>query len=1005
VTGRRPSFDTAGVAAATAPLTIRVLGPLDVERADAVLPIGSAMQRRLLAALVAARGEAVSTDRLVAALWGEAPPPSARNGLQSYVARLRRTLGDAEVIRSGPGGYALDVARVSVDAWTFQDLVRDARRALDTEPTGTVEALRAGLASWRGEAFGDAADGSARDAASRLADLRAEAVELLARAQLRAGDPVEALAVLAELPAGAELRESALLLRVDALALAGRLPEALEAVRSYRERLADELGLDASPVVDDAERRLLRGELGADRRADRGATRPGVPPLGHTPLPPPRVWTETVGRDADLARIASALGAARLVTLVGPGGVGKSRLASLIGHDRPDRGGWIDLAPVRRAEDVAPAFAEGLGLSVPPGTAVAEAIVDALAGSDALVIVDNCEHVLDPVAALVDAAFGRSTAHRGRLLATSRERLDVAGELVIQIAPLRVPRAEEATEDDPAVRLFLERLSAAGGQAVPPRDAAAVVAAVDGLPLAIELAAAQAASLPTDALVERLGDRLDVLVGSRRRHGERHRTLERVARWSYDLLPDSEQRLFRRLSVFPATFGLEDAERICSGAGLPDEQVAASLARLVDASMVVRLDDGRFRLLEPLQRFAAAQLESSGDAPVVRARQRDHALELAAQADAAVSGPDETDAIVAVEGALPDLRAVHARALEDGDLTTVARLTAHLYRFAYLQARSDVLLWGAALADEPAADVSATDRARALAAAATGAWLAGDLARALDLLAEAERSIVDGSVDEWGRITVAEVAGDVHLAAGQLDAAVAAFTTNRACAEAFGHAGLAANAEVGLAFVTFLRGDREAARLLARSGVERAAAAGSPSVLALAEYTLGEVLADEDPDAALAALARSRALAVAAGARFHEGLARTADVALRGRHGPPAEALPRYREALELWRDSGAQGPLLTVLRNLVVLLVRTGADEAALSIHAVTERLAGTPSYGDEARRLAAAVAAARERLGPASVDRAGELALVELRDAADLALAALTPMAAAGPGGPDGS
>jgi predicted ATPase/DNA-binding SARP family transcriptional activator len=1000
VTGRRATFDTAAVTAVTAPLTIRVLGPLDVERADAVQPIGSAMQRRLLAALVASRGEAVSTDRLVAALWGEAPPASARNGLQSYVARLRRTLGDAEVIRSGPGGYTLDVGRVTVDAWTFQDLVRDARRALETEPAGTVEALRAGLASWRGEAFGDAADGFARDAASRLEDLRAEAVELLARAQLRAGNPVEALAVLAELPTGAELRESTLLLRVEGLALAGRLPDALEAVRSYRARLADELGLDASPAVDDAERRLLRGEPGTDHG---GVARPAFRAVGRTPLPPPRVWTATVGRDADLARVASALGAAQLVTLVGPGGVGKSRLASLIGRDRPDRGGWIDLAPVRRAEDVAPAFAEGLGISVPPGTAVAEAVVDALAGSDALVIVDNCEHVLDPVAALVDATFARSPAHRGRLLATSRERLDVAGELVIPIAPLRVPRAEEATPDDPAVRLFLERLSAAGGSAVPPRDAAAVVAAVDGLPLAIELAAAQAASLPTGALVERLGERLDILVGSRRRHGERHRTLERVARWSYDLLPGTEQRLFRRLSVFPATFGLEDAERIGRGTDLPSEQVAAALAHLVDASMVVRLDDGRFRLLEPLQRFAAAQLESSGDAPVVRARLRRHALELAAQADAAVSGPDETDVIVSVERALPDLRAVHARAIEEGDLGTVARLTAQLYRFAYLQARPDVLLWGAALAGEPAADASATDRARALAAAATGAWLSGDLARALGLLAEAERSIDDGSVDDWGRITVAEVAGDVHLAAGQLDAAMAAFTTNRTCAEAFGHVGLAANAEVGLAFVTFLRGDREAAVLLARSGVERAAAAGSASVLALAEYTLGEVLADADPDAALAALGRSRALAVAAGARFHEGLARTADVALRGRHGPPAEALPRYREALELWRDSGAQGPLLTVLRNLVVLLARTGADEAALTIHAVTEQLAVAPSYGDEARRLDAAVAAARERLGPASAaDPTAALDPVDLRGAADLALAILAPLAVAGSGGP---
>jgi hypothetical protein len=232
------------------------------------------------------------------------------------------------------------------------------------------------------------------------------------------------------------------------------------------------------------------------------------------------------------------------------------------------------------------------------------------------------------------------------------------------------------------------------------------------------------------------------------------------------------------------------------------------------------------------------------------------------------------------------------------------------------------------------------------------------------------------------------------LAAGELTAAVAGFTDNRASAERVGHAGLAANAQAGLAFAAFQRGDRDLAASLARSATHEAAGCGSPSVQALAAYTLGEVLANDDPDGALAAFARARAFAVAGRARFHEGLAQTAEVALRGRHGPPAEALRHYRDALELWRGSGAEGFLLTVLRNLIVLLVRTGADMAALEIHSMTERLATKPSYGDEAQRLEAAVAVARERLGPdAQAFAADATAHVhDLSAAADVALGVLT-------------
>jgi predicted ATPase/DNA-binding SARP family transcriptional activator len=971
--------------AVTPPLAIRVLGPLEVERAGELLRIGSSMQRRLLTALVVAHGETVSTDRLVDALWGAEPPGSARNSLQTYVARLRSCLGDPSLVVTRPTGYALDTSRLTVDAWTFEDLIRSVRRSLAADPMAAGIALSEALADWRGDAYGEFADGFAREPATRIDELRLEATELLATAHLRAGSPAEALSALDAMPPSAALREPTVLLRAQALAATGRLPDALAALRTYRGRLADEFGLDASVTVDELERRLLRGDVSSSPGAEQ--TMVGTDP-GLAPVTPPRLVTETVGRDEDRARILAAFEVSPLVTLVGPGGVGKTRLAMVVGN-QAEGVAWVDLAPVRRDDDVVPAFAEGLGISASAGTAVGRTVAEALARFAGTVIVDNCEHVLDPVAELIDTALARLGPVR--ILATSRERLDVAGELVLPITPLPAPPPVAATGDDPAVRLFLDRLAAAGGRHVTPTVAAQVVAAVDGLPLAIELAAARAVSLPIEDLVERLHQRIDVLDGTRRRHGDRHRTLDRVITWSHDLLPPPCRVLFRRLSVFTATFRLVDAERICAGDDLPRDAVAPSLARLVDASMVTRLGDGRFRVLEPLRLYAAARLSESDDAAAVQERQRRAALELTALADAAVSGPDETATVVEVEFALPDLRAVHARALEGGDLATVAKLAAQLYRFAYLQARSDVLLWGATLAATAGSDVEDGDRARALAAAATGSWLTGDLARALEFADTAERL----ARDPWSRISVTEAAGDARLAAGELAAAVATYAENQACAEEFGHPGLAANAEVGLAFSLFQRGDQRRAEALAASGRRRAAACGSPSVQALAEYTLGEVLAGADPDGALAAFARAQALAVAGRARFHEGLARTADVALRGRHGAPDEALRRYRDALELWRDTGADGLLLTALRNLVVLLVRLGADQAALEIHAAIERLATRPSYGEEARRVDGAVTAARERLGPEAANAAA-VATADVHDLRAAAARALATIAA---------
>jgi predicted ATPase/DNA-binding SARP family transcriptional activator len=969
-------------------LELRVLGPLEIERAGRVLSPGSSFQRRLLAALVMAGGATVSIDRLIDLLWGHDPPPAARNSLQSHVARLRAAVGAPELLVTRPPGYALDRARVEVDAWRFEDEVERARREGARDARSTAGRLATALSWWRGEPYAEFTDEPAEREARRLDHLRVEARQLLAEAQLRAGDVQAAVDATTRLRLDEPLREDVALVAARALAAAGRSPEALDALRELRDRLADELGLDPSPAVAALEQRLLRGEVlvaAASKPADAGAREPEEArerdrlPRSARPAPPPRGGTPTVGREADRARIAAALTAASVVTLVGPGGVGKTRLAADVARDRANDSfpvAWVDLARVQDRADVGAAVVDALGAQV-TDPADAQATAAAMARFRGLVVLDNCEHLLEAVTDLLDRALREPASVR--LLTTSRERLDLPGEQVLVIEPLPVPDPAGATARDPAVALFLERVLAAGGEPIAPAHAAAVVAAVDGLPLGLELAAARAVTLPVETLVTRLAADLQVLAGSTRRYGDRQRTLVDVIAWSHDLLSDRERILFRRLSVFAAAFGLQDAERVAADAALPPPAVVDGLARLVEQSMVARVGPDRYRLLEPLRRFAADALAMAEDATATGRRHRELLVELVGRADVELPTRAEAATVVGLEQALPDLRAVHARALAAGDLGTVAQLAGQLYRFSYQQARGDLLAWGLPLVAD-GEGVPRDDRLRALTAATVVTQWRGDLDEARRLEALLAAVLHDEELAPWTGVHVAEAVGDVRLGLGDLEGAANAYARAGTLAGRLEHAGLLASATASLGIVRGFQGRVAEAERAAREACEVAAEAGAPSVRSLAAYALGEALAPSEPDAALDAFDLARREASTVGARFFEGIARTADVALRGRHGDPHEALNRYRDALQVWHDAAADSFVLTTLRNLVVLLVRVGADAAAVTLDAALGRFAPRDSYGPEATLLAGAITAATERL-PAGAEAAAR------RDAASLA------------------
>jgi predicted ATPase/DNA-binding SARP family transcriptional activator len=994
-------------------LELRVLGPLEIERAGRVLSPGSSFQRRLLAALVMAGGATVSIDRLVDVLWGEEPPPTARNSLQSHVARLRAAVGVPDLLLTRSPGYALDRERVEVDAWGFEAAVERARREAGHDPRATADQLTRALGWWRGEPYAGFADEHVDREARRLEQLRVEARQLLADAQLRAGDVPAAVETTTRLRLDEPLREDVALAAARALGTAGRVPEALDTLRDLRDHLADELGLDPSPAVAALEQQLLRGEvLGGtgSTPADAGEQEPaevqehGRSPRSAGPAPPPRGGTPTVGREADRARIATALTAAPVVTLVGPGGVGKTRLAADVARDAAGSSpvAWVDLARVQDPADVGAAIVDALGAPV-PDPSDARATATTVARFRGLVVLDNCEHLLTAVTALLDRALREASSVR--LLATSRERLDLPGERALVIEPLPVPEAAAASVQDPAVALFLERLTTAGGERVAPAHVAEVAAAVAGLPLGLELAAARAVTLPVETLVTRLGADLQVLAGSARRYGDRQRTLVDVIAWSHDLLSEEQRVLFRRLSVFAAPFGLQDAERVAADAALPPKAVVDGLARLVEQSMVARVGPDRYRLLEPLRRFATDALAATEDAAAAE-RHRELFLELAARADAELPTRAEASTIGGLEQALPDLRAVHARALAVADIGTVAQLAGQLYRFAYLQARGDLLAWGLPVVAD-GQDVPRDDRLRALTAATVVTQWRGDLEEARRLEQLLAAALHDEDLAPWIGTHVAEAVGDVRLGLGDLEGAAIAYGRARTFARRLEHAGLLASATADLAIARAFQGRSTEAERAAREAGELAAAAGAPSVRSLAAYALGEALAPNEPDAALEAFDLARREASTVGARFFEGIARTADVALRGRHGDPQEALSRYRQALQVWHDAAADSFVLTTLRNLVVLLVRVGADTAAVTLETALGRLAPRDSYGPEATLLARAITAATERLPAAAeaIARREAANLADLGEAMRFGIAVIDEqVAAVGPatGGP---
>ncbi|MGH2735694.1 MAG: BTAD domain-containing putative transcriptional regulator, partial [Actinomycetota bacterium] len=719
----------------------RILGSLEVRSGDRTIPLGGVKQRALLAALLVHPNQVVSVDSLIEHLWGDAAPARAHNNLQVYVSRLRRAFegsaGDSPLL-TRPPGYLLRVDDEQLDGRRFERLQARGKALLVAgEAGGALNVLDEALSLWRGPALADFAfESFARSEITRLDELRLSALEDRVDAQLALGHEAEVVGELESLTAEHPLRERLRGQLMHALYRCGRQAEALATYREARRALADELGLEPGPDLRELEERILRQDPALRTPA---ASDSREAPSALAPHDIPRYLTRFIGRARELHEVRSRLRNARLLTLTGVAGSGKTRLAFEVASELlgsyPSGVRVVALDSLGDPGLVQHAVATAVGVRPQGGSALIEVLVDALETQRTLLVLDNCEHLLQACAELVRTLLTRCPDLQ--VLATSRERLSVAGELVWQVPPMPVPQSVglplESLEHHEAIELFIDRATAAWPHFELTARNVPVVTQIctrlDGLPLALELAAAQVGSLGLDDIAAHLQDRFLMLnLGDRTAH-PRQQTLQRAIDWSYELLEPKEQVLFASLSVFAGEFDLDAAEMVCPSSDVEAEELVHLLTRLVDKSLVARVptDHGRarYRLLESLRQFGRERLGAAGLEDDLRGRHAEHYLELAARAEAGIRGPDQGLWLDRLEADLDNLRSALEWGRDRGGMG-LALATSMWWFWESRGYPSEGLEWLSEGLDSDSGDDPAV-RAKAQAVAASVALAMGDL--------------------------------------------------------------------------------------------------------------------------------------------------------------------------------------------------------------------------------------------------------------------------------------
>ncbi|MEV6415445.1 BTAD domain-containing putative transcriptional regulator [Kribbella sp. NPDC051718] len=655
-------------------MQIGILGSFEVRAGDGRLAdVPGARLRGLLIALALEAGRTVPKAVLVDWIWGEQPPAEAANALQRLVSRLRKAL-PAGSVEGQPSGYRLTVEPDAVDALRFERIVGQARTEKGSRQ---VRLLREALALWRGAALQDVGldDSEAFNAAAtRLEGLRLTAMEDRFEGEVSLGHSAEVLPELTDAATAHPLRERLVAALMRALVATGRDSEALVLYERTRQALATALGVDPSPELAALHVALLRGELGQREETRKTNVRAEL--------------TSFVGRDGDVAAVRELIAEHRLTTLIGSGGSGKTRLATETARTALGEladGIWlIEFAPIGAGSDVAQTALAGLGLrDALLGTSPSdpmEGLIAAINDREMLLILDNCEHVIESVAKLAERVLGE--CRRLRILATSREPLGITGEALWQVEPLALPTGGLVDDSSPALRLLRDRAGAVRKALGTDEHTKALMVriclALDGMPLAIELAAARLRTMSIEQLANRLDDRFRLLTSGSRTALPRHKTLRAVVDWSWELLTDAERTVLRKLSVFSGGAGLEAAERICLGDAVEPDQVLELLSSLAEKSLLVTAGDGtpRYRMLTTIKEYAADRLAEAGESDETRQAHLAYFTEFAEIAEPHLRRAEQLEWLALLRADHDNLSAALRGAIAAGDAQTAMQLAA-----------------------------------------------------------------------------------------------------------------------------------------------------------------------------------------------------------------------------------------------------------------------------------------------------------------------------------------
>ncbi|WP_157773411.1 AfsR/SARP family transcriptional regulator [Brachybacterium vulturis] len=907
-----------------APVEIGVLGSLEVRSAGAVIEMRGARLRTALATLVIHAPHPVSADAIATAVWGENLPARPHGAVQTIMFRLRAAIGES-VVRTGPAGYNLELPADAVDVARFEELCR---RAGTTPPQQGAVLLDSALELWRGPAYSEFADMDvARAEAVRLDELWMHFMERRAMLALELGDADGAVSRLQRVVDEQPLREHAHGLLMTALSRAGRTADALDHFQTLRQHLAQELGLDPSPTLRDLQVQIL-GHAVPQHTGP--ALQPSLPRPPHLPPGWQPAGDLFIGREDESLALLRAVTDGRLVCVTGPGGVGKSRLVAEVLPELSRRLArpvavveLADAAPGEVDETVAATLR--LGATSDPRAAV----IEYLGATSLILVLDGCEGVREQTRSFVEPVW--RTAPRVHLVVTSRRRLELEVEQVLPLGTLPSPCPADPPDravTTPAMRLFLERMrrlrpaTDLTGPVVD--DAGEMCRLLDGLPLALELAATQAATVGVRAVREELA--AGVQLG-----GSEAGSLRAVVARSYDLLEGGDRALLSRLASFSAGFGLDDAEQVA-----PEGQARSGLSRLVHASLVTPIEGEiapRFRLLGPVRAYASEWADADTPATFWRwAADRSDML-----SEQAV-GPGATTALALLDLTQADLAAAAAGAISGGRVDLAARIVGNAGSCVHWvpgTALAEVTIQVGDHPDLPGAE----EASRARAAAAMVAVERGELDRAERLGLSALRAAVT-TQERYLALTSLSVAA---VYAGERGKAARLWQEVASLDDL--SAAYVVDAHAALALVLVASGATADAELHAAAASRAAERSGAAPRLAFALYASGEVLLTSDVEAAADVLREAARVADTSHAEQIATVTRVALLSALARSGRTADALDLSRTLLDLQQRRGHWPQAWTTMRILAEVFTLVGRLETAELVLAAAESDESAPN------------------------------------------------------------